>query len=146
MTEPTFEEQYAAMADGVRRRLGNPSCLMCGNDSDNAMEWIDAYNREVAGVLLCSKCCNMAWEAHERKHGGYSTGGDRGETSQKKKISGALSKAVFERDAYRCVRCTSHIDLTCDHIKPESKGGETTLENLQTMCRPCNSSKGTKET
>jgi hypothetical protein len=64
---------------------------------------------------------------------------------QKDKIGRALAKRVFERDAYRCVTCGTHIDLCCDHIKPESKGGETTFANLQTMCRPCNSKKGARE-
>ena len=63
---------------------------------------------------------------------------------KKKTISHSLRKRVFERDKYRCVSCGTHLDLTCDHIYPESKGGETTLENLQTMCRSCNSRKGTK--
>ncbi len=45
---------------------------------------------------------------------------------------------------YRCVSCGGFKDLTCDHIHPESKGGPTTLDNLQTMCRPCNSKKGVR--
>lgn len=63
---------------------------------------------------------------------------------KKAKISRNLSKAVFERDGYRCVTCNGYIDLCCDHIVAESKGGPTTLENLQTMCRPCNGRKGAK--
>jgi len=59
-------------------------------------------------------------------------------------IGRALAKAVFERDAYRCVDCGDHMDLTCDHIVPVSKGGETSLRNLQTMCRRCNSRKGAR--
>lgn len=59
-------------------------------------------------------------------------------------ISAGLRTRVYERDAYRCVTCGGHVDLTCDHIVPESKGGPTTFENLQTMCRSCNSRKGTK--
>lgn len=73
-------------------------------------------------------------------NGGGSTGGGY----RKKEISRTLQKKVFERDAYRCVTCGTHIDLSCDHIIPESKGGPTTLENLQAMCRPCNSKKGAK--
>jgi 5-methylcytosine-specific restriction endonuclease McrA len=64
---------------------------------------------------------------------------------KKQKIGRSLSRAVMERDAYRCVTCGTHVDLCCDHIVPESKGGPTTLENLQTMCRPCNSWKGNRE-
>lgn len=62
--------------------------------------------------------------------------------SAKDKISRRLAKRVFERDGYRCTRCGGWIDLTCDHVHPESLGGLTVFENLQTMCRPCNSRKG----
>src|SRR5271165_611931 len=31
--------------------------------------------------------------------------------------------------------------LQCDHIHPWSRGGLTTWENLQLLCRPCNLSK-----
>lgn len=65
--------------------------------------------------------------------------------AKKKVISNALRKRVFERDAYRCVHCETHVDLSVDHIKPESKGGTLAFDNLQTLCRPCNSTKGAKE-
>jgi len=60
----------------------------------------------------------------------------------KKRIPAGLRVHVFERDAYRCVLCGSHKSLCADHIYPESLGGEATLENLQTLCRVCNSKKG----
>lgn len=66
----------------------------------------------------------------------------RARYKQKAKISAGLRREVYERDAYRCVTCGGHTDLSLDHIIPESKGGPTTSENLQTMCRPCNSAKG----
>lgn len=59
-------------------------------------------------------------------------------------ISRGLRTAVFERDKYRCKHCDTHLSLCCDHIIPKSKGGPTTIENLQTLCRPCNSKKGAK--
>jgi hypothetical protein len=61
---------------------------------------------------------------------------------RKREISRDLQRRVFERDQYRCRYCGTHLDLCCDHIHPESKGGATTFENLQTLCRPCNSAKG----
>jgi hypothetical protein len=34
--------------------------------------------------------------------------------------------------------------MTADHIKPRHHGGSDALNNLQTMCQPCNGSKGHK--
>jgi 5-methylcytosine-specific restriction endonuclease McrA len=63
---------------------------------------------------------------------------------QKSKIPGSLRTQVFERDAYRCRNCGGWHDLHADHITPESKGGPTTLENLQTLCQTCNLKKGAR--
>src|SRR5258708_2729214 len=53
-----------------------------------------------------------------------------------------LRKAVLERDGYLCLMCGSTENLRLDHIKPVIDGGDTTIENLQTLCRSCNSHKG----
>lgn len=63
---------------------------------------------------------------------------------KKQVINQRLRTQVFERDEYRCKHCGTHKNLRADHIYPESKGGATTLENLQTLCHSCNSIKGVK--
>jgi hypothetical protein len=63
---------------------------------------------------------------------------------KKEKISSALRARTFMRDSFKCKKCGSSDDLTVDHIHPESKGGKATDDNLQTLCRSCNSKKGTK--
>lgn len=75
---------------------------------------------------------------------GYGIGKPGGSGRIKKPISKSIRKQVFERDMYRCKTCDSHIDLCVDHIYPESKGGEAVLNNLQTLCKRCNSIKGSK--
>jgi hypothetical protein len=64
------------------------------------------------------------------------------EEYRKRQISRQIRTAVFERDAYRCQHCGGHKDLTVDHIFPEVAGGTLDPDNLQTLCRPCNSRKG----
>ena len=49
--------------------------------------------------------------------------------------------AVWRRDKGRCVYCNSDQELQLDHIIPFSKGGATTFENLQLLCRTCNNKK-----
>jgi len=61
-----------------------------------------------------------------------------------------LRYKVLSRDKFKCVRCGASpaTDPTCrlhiDHILPFSKGGKTTLENLQTLCEKCNLGKGNR--
>lgn len=64
----------------------------------------------------------------------------------KQPIPKALRMRVFQRDGLGCLRCGSDDPdaLRADHIIPESKGGLMTLDNLQTLCAPCNSWKGVK--
>lgn len=52
---------------------------------------------------------------------------------------------VFRRDDHKCVYCGSRERLTLDHVKPKSKGGENTWNNLVTCCGDCNVKKGDKD-
>lgn len=49
---------------------------------------------------------------------------------------------ILNRDNFQCVDCGSIKDLTADHIIPIVLGGTDAAENLQVLCRPCNSRKG----
>jgi hypothetical protein len=62
------------------------------------------------------------------------------------KIPKKIRAAVMARDGGRCQECGTTEDLTIDHkIVPWSEGGSSTdPQNLQVLCRPCNSSKGTR--
>lgn len=52
-----------------------------------------------------------------------------------------LRLAVFRRDDFACKKCGATDNLCCDHVKPVCRGGETTLENLSTLCKACNARK-----
>lgn len=41
-----------------------------------------------------------------------------------------------------CSKCGGTRDLTADHILSLANGGQNILENVQVLCRRCNSSKG----
>ena len=59
-------------------------------------------------------------------------------------ISDKLRYTVLKRDNFKCCACGASpakdpsVELHIDHIIPWSKGGETVIENLQTLCSRCN--------
>lgn len=65
----------------------------------------------------------------------------------KREPSDRLKVQVLMRDGNRCricgVECSGGLhNIHFDHIKPWSKGGETTLDNLQVLCSHCNEALG----
>lgn len=56
-------------------------------------------------------------------------------------------EAVVQSFDRRCLKCGKQepaIKLTVDHVVPLFRGGTNDISNLQPLCKPCNSSKGTK--
>lgn len=53
-----------------------------------------------------------------------------------------LRDRIFEVDGYKCRQCGTGDDLSIDHIISRFRGGENKPNNLQTLCRRCNSQKG----
>ena len=52
-------------------------------------------------------------------------------------VSSKIRKAVLQRDHHQCLLCGSQERLTITHITPISQGGNSEIENLQTLCFPC---------
>lgn len=50
-------------------------------------------------------------------------------------------KDLLEKCGYRCARCGTNKDITKDHIIPISNNGSNKIENIQPLCRSCNSRK-----
>lgn len=59
-------------------------------------------------------------------------------------IPKALWWEILERDDFRCQHCGVRRFLTVDHIIALDNGGTNEPENLQTLCRNCNSRKGNR--
>lgn len=62
----------------------------------------------------------------------------------KRDINLRMRFLVMKRDNFKCCMCgrspatTVCLELHIDHIVPWSKGGETVIDNLQTLCSDCN--------
>jgi hypothetical protein len=59
-------------------------------------------------------------------------------------IPTSIRLAVFKRDGGKCRSCDATEQLEFDHVLAWSKGGRSTIENLQLLCRSCNAAKGAR--
>ena len=62
----------------------------------------------------------------------------------KRHVSRKVASQVWQRDGGKCVECGGCENLEFDHIIPFSKGGATSLNNIQLLCRKCNREKSNK--
>ena len=56
-------------------------------------------------------------------------------------------RTAYEKQKGICIKCTEHFkieEMEGDHIIPWSKGGKTTAENCQMLCKKCNATKSDK--
>jgi len=56
-------------------------------------------------------------------------------------------REAYERQNGICIKCHEHFELNqmeADHIIPWSKGGKTTADNCQMLCKNCNRVKSNK--
>lgn len=85
---------------------------------------------------------NIIIETEEKNSEAYRKKVERG------KMSDSLRYDVMKRDGFRCKLCGREAEdgakLEVDHIMPISKGGKTTMSNLQTLCKECNRGKRDK--
>ncbi|MBO5870140.1 MAG: HNH endonuclease [Clostridia bacterium] len=106
------------------------------------MECLDCGHKYMANGcdVWLRKCpqCNPTKTSKEKQLA------KQGATTKSRRISNKLRYQVLKRDNFKCCACGASpakdptVELHIDHIIPWSKGGETTLENLQTLCSRCN--------
>jgi len=66
---------------------------------------------------------------------------------KRKPLSTANKKKLYLKQDGICPRCEQrfgYLELTDDHVIPISRGGLNEIENLQTLCKSCNSRKSSK--
>jgi hypothetical protein len=85
-----------------------------------------------------------------RKGGIYEyllSGGERESALSIRKFTDSQKRAAYERQGGNCADCGKHFEfeeMHGDHRTPWSKGGHTSPDNLQMLCRACNLKKGGK--
>lgn len=126
--------------NSIRWRGGKPKCSDCGKGLSNY------HNKR------CKKCVGVSISGNNnpRWKGGYENRLMLARKRRIKKMGNGGSHTLSQWEElkmqydYMCLCCKRRepeISLSEDHIIPVSKGGDDNIENIQPLCRNCNSRK-----
>lgn len=94
-------------------------------------------------LSMIEKACLWAKENVEKKHSHYK--------NRRAKLNGSSGnvtagqwKEILDKYGNKCLRCGTTERLSQDHVVPLELGGLHSVDNLQPLCRSCNSKKHTK--
>lgn len=125
-----FPKQGDFVTESIAKHLGKRRQLAKLIDA-GLLEPIEGGYRLYAHLDRCgSGLPDRMWAAQRTEH--------------RTLIPNQIRDLVYRRDGHACVACGSGENLSLDHIWPWSKGGDDNHDNLQTLCRSCNSSKGAR--
>ena len=102
------------------------------------VEWVDTDDSTVTEYKKCEDNPTVSDVKAEPKKSDIRT------RATSRDINLRLRFRVMQRDNFKCCTCGASpakdpsVVLHIDHIIPWSKGGETVMENLQTLCSKCN--------
>ena len=131
----TLTSKYFRSGDMVPDK----ECNLCGiRASQTGVPWV-CYPE--LNIHICGDCILKAYEALEDQENPTPRFPS---TKSKQKIPTHIRWKIWQRDNFICQLCGSRQYLTIDHIHPESKGGTLDEDNLQTLCRSCNSRKSSR--
>lgn len=133
--EPQLVEQHIGFIDGgkaVHRQYIFKNCayLIKGNYSPEDEK------------LLVQDDFDSERRKFERLRNKFSLARDTEPRNERTAISEEVRVAVWRRDNGRCVGCGSRDRLEYDHIIPVSRGGSSTVRNIELLCEACNRGKG----
>lgn len=131
------QNTFARRFGGWRRTLEAFVSFINSNDEE-----IDKLSKEKTIPNSIEKNKDIATHSSEsKKHSTIK------KHKTRRDINLRLRFKVMARDNFKCCICgrspstTPGLELVIDHIYPWVKGGESTMDNLQTLCKECNSGK-----
>ncbi len=84
------------------------------------------------------------WRTKNGKNAEYDNARRARERNAEGRYTASEFTALCEKYENKCLKCGEEKKLTADHVVPLIAGGSNGIDNIQPLCKSCNSSKGTK--
>ena len=147
----SFEERQKYDLDGISRKR------LRFNSLENDAFLRDEYNKSGSLWKVFYKSYerfatafdgSMRRTLYEQRFGSTNPVAPPSKPRRNRELSEGEKEQVKRRDGYQCLCCGANgkgIRLQIDHIVPYNLGGETSVENSQTLCSVCNRDKKINE-
>lgn len=141
--EYNHTEKSRAMKEAWRQTENGQACLARYRQSDKRKAVLKKYYESGKGRAAIARYQDTPKGRESLSRGVHKR---RGRLSTVEATLTAQEwEAIKARQNYRCLICGKETErLTRDHIIPLSKGGRHTADNIQALCRSCNSRKNNR--
>ena len=123
-------------------------CIIC-----NLVQPIEDFNLTLQGRkrFVCRECREELYiENIDKKPSSFAARANNLNANAKRyygqagRVRGIELERLLDQYQYKCAYCGKDISAhyEFDHIIPQSRGGENTIENIAPTCSKCNGSKG----
>lgn len=101
-----------------------------------------------SSARFCTEKCRIKNRQADPKFRSYRVQHARNQRASRKSAPGSFTRqewlALLDFYGGVCLSCGSDTDISADHVVALANGGTNTLDNIQPLCRPCNSKKHVK--
>ena len=159
--EATADNDLTVVPNRASHGLGQP--VLRADVAGMPLEWVDY--KEAARLYHQGQVAYACGSTLYRLHGGTNALSGRRTVLEVSSIIATIghtanpgntrhdyipplnNQTLFRRDGYLCMYCAQRFaagELSRDHIRPFSQGGQDTWNNVVTACRRCNNAKASR--
>lgn len=149
MTNYYFTGKPCSRGHVAKRFTSNGHCVECHKENARVRQGYSGKRADYTDVpkLPGESTAERWWRLNADKNRVY----EQNRRARLRQTGGILSGDIVEKlmsqQDGKCVYCSTDLSKTTpqiDHILPLALGGPNTDDNVQLLCRPCNSSKWKK--
>jgi 5-methylcytosine-specific restriction endonuclease McrA len=148
-------KRYASNTKEIRERSKNWKLKHPEEAKRNAALWYQRNKEKLKAKAALyyeenKEKCKASMSAYSKAHPEADKAKHAKRATEKTNNGGSFTVqewlALCKKYKQKCLRCRERKPLAADHVVPVSKGGTSNIDNIQPLCKVCNSVKHTKST
>ena len=135
---------------GTSKWYASGNCVQCSKEAGSRWRKVNLNSSHQQVSTENSRAASRRWKKNNRERANEynkrwaKANPEAGRRTLRRWLQ-ATPEGLIEHYGHRCLCCNrDDVKLTADHVIPVSKGGTSNIDNIQPLCKSCNSKKRDK--